>query len=119
MRPPRPSIITLLVCALLGATIHVHASPVASDALSNHLPAAWAGSWNEFDIVARDGDDHHHGAPIMKLNETEVLMGHGPTPPSYWTVDVEESGRGHAGLMVVHGVLMSAAFFVALPAGEC
>jgi hypothetical protein len=60
------------------------------------------------------------GAPLTQLNETEVLEGHAPTPPSYWTIDVEEPGdqQRHPGLMAAHACLMSVAFFGALPAGR-
>ena len=68
-------------------------------------------------VLARNEDHHHQGTALLALNETDVLMGHGPTPPSYWTIDVVE-GSGHAGLMVLHAIFMCAAFFVALPAGE-
>lgn len=65
----------------------------------------------------RDGHGHHHGAPLLELNETQVLEGHAPTPPSYWSVDVDVGGPNtHSGLMALHVVFMCLAFFVALPA---
>lgn len=79
-------------------------------------------------LIVRDGHGHHnaHGAPLLRLNETEVTMYHAPTPPSYWTIDIDgididgnnlDASR-HPGLMMLHGVLMSLAFFVALPICE-
>ncbi|KAI0736138.1 hypothetical protein C8Q72DRAFT_908069 [Fomitopsis betulina] len=68
----------------------------------------------------RDGDHHHHhGAPIVELNETEVEMTHQKTPPSYYWSDVMDSQgeRRYPGLMVVHILSMSSAFFGALPVG--
>ncbi|KIM90974.1 hypothetical protein PILCRDRAFT_58846 [Piloderma croceum F 1598] len=72
--------------------------------------------------MPRDGHSHHdsHSAPLLQLNETEVLMHHAPTPPSYWTIDIDEHDPGvsrHPGLMILHGLLMSLAFFIALPVG--
>ncbi|KAH7924051.1 hypothetical protein BV22DRAFT_1035642 [Leucogyrophana mollusca] len=63
---------------------------------------------------------HHHGAPLLELNETEISMWHGPTPPSYWSIDIEDRDPDvsrYPGLMALHVVFMSLAFFVALPAG--
>ncbi|PPQ66760.1 hypothetical protein CVT24_008717 [Panaeolus cyanescens] len=44
-------------------------------------------------------------------------MYHAPIPPSYYTLDWEDEGHEsqHGGFMILHGILMSAAFFVALP----
>lgn len=75
----------------------------------------------------RDGDEHGHGhghgnaAPIVELNETDVLLDHAPTPPSYWSIDIDgyRSGQtGHPGLMALHAIMMALAFFGALPAGQ-
>jgi hypothetical protein len=75
----------------------------------------------EHGIVPRDGHGHaHHGITLSQLNETEVLQSHGPTPPSYWTIDVgsdESEGTRHPGLMALHVLFMSVAFFGALPVG--
>ncbi|KAF5369910.1 hypothetical protein D9758_001192 [Tetrapyrgos nigripes] len=63
---------------------------------------------------------HHHGAPLTELNETEVTMYHAPIPESYFTLDFdypETATQRRPGLMMTHAVLMSLAFFVALPAG--
>lgn len=87
----------------------VSASPSALDNLSSHL------------ISARDGGHHnHHAAPLLKLNETEIIMHHAPTPPSYYTIDWEGDGseKRHPGLLVSHAVLMSLAFFLLLPVGK-
>ena len=77
-------------------------------------------------LYIRDGAEHRHGhghgnmPPIVELNETDVLLDHAPTPPSYWSIDID--GRGgesrHPGLMVLHGLMMTLAFFGALPAGQ-
>ncbi|KAF8264950.1 hypothetical protein EI94DRAFT_1772521 [Lactarius quietus] len=84
--------------------------------------------WNpSFGLSKReDVDEHGHGhghgnvAPIVELNETDVLLTHAPTPPSYWSIDIDGYGPGdtrHPGLMVLHAIMMSLAFFGALPAG--
>jgi len=71
-------------------------------------------------LSRRDEQSHHahHAAPLLVLNETEVTMHHAPTPPSYYTIDWEESYQTrYPGLMISHGIFMSLAFFVALPIG--
>ncbi|KAG2013477.1 cytoplasmic protein [Coprinopsis cinerea AmutBmut pab1-1] len=75
-------------------------------------------------LVRRDGDHGHHNPhaqPILELNETEILLHHSPTPPSYYTIDWEGEGdpneTRHPGLMMGHILFMSLAFFGALPAG--
>ena len=74
------------------------------------------------DIVARDGGhDHHnhHDTPKLELNETEIEMYHGKTPPSYYTMDWEDvdSKSRYPGLLIAHALCMSLAFFGALPIG--
>lgn len=74
-------------------------------------------------IFARDGGhDHHssHDTPKLELNETEIEMYHGKTPPSYYTMDWDDadSKSRYPGLMIAHGLFMSLAFFGALPIGE-
>lgn len=72
----------------------------------------------------RDGaHDHHnpHAQPVLELNETEILMHHSPTPPSYYTIDWEEpenAAKRHSGLIISHALFMGLAFFLALPMGE-
>jgi hypothetical protein len=78
-------------------------------------------------LFERDGDEHGHGhghghaAPLVELNETEVLLYHAPTPPSYWSIDIDDpdsaNGRHH-NLMLLHSLFMMLAFFGALPAGS-
>ena len=79
-------------------------------------------------LYLRDGDEHGHGhghhgnmAPLVELNETEVLLHHDPTPPSYWSIDIDEPDSGksrHPGLMTLHALFMMLAFLGALPAGS-
>lgn len=78
-------------------------------------------------LYPRDGDEHGHGhghhgnmAPLVELNETEVLLHHDPTPPSYWSIDIDNPDSResrHPGLMALHALSMLLAFFGALPAG--
>lgn len=77
-------------------------------------------------LFRRDGDDHMHGhnhheeAKII-LNETEILLYHAPTPPSYYTIDFEDMTSGESrypGFMALHIIFMSLAFFGALPVGK-
>jgi len=79
-------------------------------------------------LYLRDGDEHGHGhghhanmAPLVELNETEVLLHHDPTPPSYWSIDIDEPDPAksrHPGLMTLHALFMMLAFLGALPAGS-
>jgi hypothetical protein len=84
-----------------------------------HDPYSLPAIARDTDILIRDGDHHHHGEPKLELNETEIEMWDGPTPSSYYTIDWEEpdSNTRHPGLMVTHALLMSLAFFGALPIG--
>ncbi|KZT65982.1 hypothetical protein DAEQUDRAFT_656073, partial [Daedalea quercina L-15889] len=70
-------------------------------------------------LYRRDGDHHHHAAPLLELNETEVATTHQPTPPSYYWSDIMDTqgDRRYPGLMAVHVLSMGFAFFGALPAG--
>lgn len=79
-------------------------------------------------ITKRDGMGHGHehghamAAPLTELDEDEILRWNGPTPPSYWTIDVEEGDpnvQRYPWLMALHVLFMSIAFFGALPAGKC
>ncbi|KDQ16101.1 hypothetical protein BOTBODRAFT_31175 [Botryobasidium botryosum FD-172 SS1] len=60
-----------------------------------------------------------HAAPLLQLNETEVLLHHAPDPPSYWSHDFEGDHPHDEGtwpaLMLFHVLGMSLAFFVFLP----
>ena len=71
-------------------------------------------------IFARDGGHDHHDTPKLDLNETEIEMYHGKTPPSYYTIDWEDadSKSRYPGLIMAHALFMSLAFFGALPIGE-
>jgi hypothetical protein len=62
---------------------------------------------------------HGHGPPKVEINETDILLWHKPTPPSYGTHDFDDlnATNRHPGLMGLHALLMSLAFFVALPIG--
>ncbi|KAJ3575156.1 hypothetical protein NP233_g1288 [Leucocoprinus birnbaumii] len=98
---------------LLLAVFSFHPSPASSQEI-----AVRDGSRSLF--VRDGGHDHHssHAQPLLELNETEILMWHAPTPPSYYTIDWEEpenADKRHPGLMVSHAVFMSLAFFIALP----
>lgn len=74
-------------------------------------------------LYKRDEHGHHHmGAPLTELNETEILLHHAPTPPSYWSIDFEDEAsddRRYPGLMGLHILFMGLAFFGALPIGAC
>jgi hypothetical protein len=90
-----------LVLSILSAVTPLRASPTL------------------FAVVSRDGHGHHK-APLLELNETEILMYHDPTPPSYASVDFapfDPAVTRHPGLIVSHVIFISLAFFVALPIG--
>ena len=78
-------------------------------------------------LYDRDGDELGHGQnhgnaiPVVQLNETEVLLYHDPTPPSYWSIDIDDPDPGderHPSLMLLHSLFMMFAFLGALPAGS-
>ncbi|KAF9451619.1 cytoplasmic protein [Macrolepiota fuliginosa MF-IS2] len=99
---------------LLLAALSIYYSP----ALSQELEAREGNH-----IFVRDGDHHHHtpyAQPLLELNETEILMKHSPTPPSYYTIDWEDPENAttrHPGLIISHALFMGLAFFIALPMG--
>ncbi|KAG8218789.1 hypothetical protein J3R82DRAFT_4464, partial [Butyriboletus roseoflavus] len=71
--------------------------------------------------VRDDAYMHVHSAqPKSEINETEILQWHLPTPPSYWSIDIQDRDPDVArfpALITLHALFMSLAFFVALPAG--
>lgn len=131
--PAIPVLLTVLPSAVMRA---LHILPFLAPALAGafaaapphdiralDLPVASGSNLNTHEeiLFRRDGDHHHHhGAPIVELNETEVEMTHQKTPPSYYWSDVMDSQgeRRYPGLMVVHILSMSSAFFGALPVGK-
>src|SRR5882762_4975805 len=118
-------LIPALVAAVFSATAQVNASPAkALDPIVRRQAAADGLILSEwFALLSRDGEHSHHtshAAPLVELNETEVSMYHSPTPPSYWTIDIDDHDTDvsrYPELMILHGLLMSLAFFVALPMG--
>lgn len=112
---------TALISAVLLTTLssHVQAVPgVLAHPASPDLTLT-----ARSDLLPRDGSHEHghggHGAPLTEINETLILQWHLPTPPSYGTHDFDDPDVTHKypGLMGLHALLMSAAFFVALPIG--
>jgi hypothetical protein len=121
----------LLPSLALYATDYALAIPYtvsSSPNLASRNPADLSGRTdviNSFPYV-RDGDHPNHGhghahpAPIIQLNETEVLLHHAPTPPSYWSLDIDNTSgeTRYPTLMILHALFMILAFFGALPAGS-
>lgn len=114
---PLPFLIPALTLALATApTLADGASPVALH------------ERDAFDTVSylqrRDGHghghSHSHAQPLLELNETEVVLYHQPTPPSYYSIDFMDRNSDesrHPGFMGLHILFMSLAFFGALPVG--
>lgn len=112
----------LILPALAAAAASVAAGPSSPDSRSlERLPRSEH-------LVPRDGDHghgghgghSHHAQPLLELNDTEFIMAHGPTPPSYFWLDLKEppaDEKRYPGLMGLHALCMSMAFFVALPTG--
>lgn len=103
--------------------LSVLAVPVADlDLAEAHTTRHGLASSGDF-LVVRRNNDHmhmHHGAPLTELNETAIIQWHAPTPPSYWSIDIEDrdpSVARYPGLMALHVIFMTLAFFVALPVG--
>lgn len=75
------------------------------------------------DVHSHTSHSSHHSEPLVQLNETDVLRSNGPDPLSYWAHDFEATDDDHdsknwRGLMGLHVVGMTLAFFVLLPAGK-
>lgn len=106
----RPSAAVLVLLPLLIAPLSARAFPTPSIRSST--------------IHVRDDTHMHmhtHSAPVYEINETEILQWHLPTPPSYWSIDIEDRNPNVArypALIALHALFMSLAFFVALPAGK-
>ncbi|TCD66945.1 hypothetical protein EIP91_000723 [Steccherinum ochraceum] len=112
-------VIPFLIPALAAAFAFAAPPSPHSEVALEHLDVA---PQHEALLYKRDGHGHHHmGAPLTELNETEVLMYHAPTPPSYYTIDFEGDGplneKRYPGLMGLHVLFMGLAFFGALPIG--
>ncbi|TBU23495.1 hypothetical protein BD311DRAFT_673841 [Dichomitus squalens] len=125
MRIHRVHSVALLIPALaaaLAAATALPSSPSDTRSLGHVSPLS---EQAERLLVSRDGDHghgghSHHAAPVVQLNETEVYMTHGTTPPSYYWHDIMEppqDGERYPGLMGLHALSMSLAFFGALPIG--
>jgi hypothetical protein len=113
---------SVLVIVLIGPLLVV-AVPAVDLTLCQEHPHAQSISSGDFRVLRRDGDHvhMHHGAPLTELNETEILQWHAPTPPSYWSIDIDDrdpSVLRYPGFMALHMVFMTLAFFVALPVGK-
>ncbi|KAG1874579.1 hypothetical protein DFJ58DRAFT_757750 [Suillus subalutaceus] len=107
----------LLAISFIGP-LSVSAVPVAEAHTTRHGVT----SSGDFLLVRRDNDHMHmhHGAPLTELNETAIIQWHDPTPPSYWSIDIEDRDPSvvrYPGLMALHVIFMTLAFFVALPVG--
>lgn len=119
------STLGLLVLALAAVIITispVHAFPSASENVGSRQLTPDSLLSRRYGLLSRDDHGHHnhHAAPLTELNETELTMYHAPTPPSYWSIDFEDSNSDdsrYPGLIMLHGLLMSLAFFGALPIG--
>lgn len=102
--------------------LSVLAVPVADLLAEAHITRHGVASSGDFLVVRRDNDHMHvhHGAPLTELNETAIIQWHAPTPPSYWSIDIDDRNTSvarHPGLMALHVIFMTLAFFVALPVG--
>ncbi|THH02427.1 hypothetical protein EW026_g477 [Hermanssonia centrifuga] len=106
----------LLIPALAAA--FAVAAPPSPDASHDLADIA-----SEVLLTRRDEHEHGHGhqaATVMVLNETEILLYHAPTPPSYWSIDFgdrQPDDKRYPGLMGLHIAFMVLAFFGALPVG--
>ncbi|KAI0637953.1 hypothetical protein C8Q77DRAFT_1214897 [Trametes polyzona] len=112
-----------LLVPILASAALTAAGPSCSDSRSlDCLPAA-----SEHFLAPRDGDHGHgghghghHEQVQTEFNDTEFILQHGPTPPSYFWLDLKEppaDAKRYPGLMGLHALCMSLAFFGALPIG--
>ena len=107
-----------LALALVGAVPPAKSEVTYYSDIDHVLP-------HEEVLIRRDGDHAHghnmHAAPLLVLNETEIALSHQPTPPSYWSIDIQDRNpedQRYPGLMLVHALFMGLAFFGALPIGS-
>jgi hypothetical protein len=101
---------------LVLASLVLTSLTTAADASADFTESA-----ERWQLSKRDGHGQHAVAPVLELNETELALSHQPTPPSYYTIDwedPEQAAARHPGLIIIHGLSMSLAFFVFLPMGE-
>ena len=122
------SLAAATLLAALARTPQVHAAPNALAEPEPYIDSDTYFRVRRADsnvLVARQGHDHAHGhghaAPLLELNETDILRFHEPSPPSYGTHDFEDPDVEHKYpyLMGLHALFMGAAFFGALPIGTC
>jgi hypothetical protein len=129
----------LAVWCLLGASCNAlatfsdnpsHALALRDDHDMPNMPTANVTNVDQpktGDGSAGDGHGHGHGhlAPLLELDEAEILQNHAPDPLSYWehdtttTPDDPHSQHPQYGrLMAAHVIAMSLAFFAVLPLGN-
>ncbi|KAI0053061.1 hypothetical protein FA95DRAFT_1552948 [Auriscalpium vulgare] len=109
----------LVLPTALPAAASPHPAPLPDALLPRHPEPAPTSPWDP-SLVRRDGHPHGHSAPKTHINETDVLLTHAPTPPSYYSIDFDHhdsDDKRYPALMALHIAFMSAAFFGALPAG--
>ncbi|KAI9001345.1 hypothetical protein BD414DRAFT_404717 [Trametes punicea] len=107
-----PAFLVPLLAAAVAAAV---AAPSCSDASS--LDCVPGASSKQL-LIPRDehGGHNHHAQPLVELNEEHLA----PTPPSYFWLDIKEppaDEKRYPGLMALHALCMSLAFFGALPIG--
>ena len=118
MRTPRAAI---LLPALAGVALAAASTvPCSSSQSLECAPALTEQYLQPRDGSHGHGGHGHHAQPLTELNETEVTMYHDPTPDSYYWIDFVASPNDeprYPGLMGMHALFMSLAFFGALPIG--
>lgn len=85
----------------------------------SRMPLIFALLFTLLTIISATPDEHahphsSHTQPQKLINETEILQHHDPDPLSYYAHD---SIDGYKGLMILHVLGMSVAFWVLLPMG--
>ena len=120
----RPTQLALASVGLLALTYNVGSVSALPNALASPGPEAQPGdlAYSPIFLARRDGGHEHghgHNAPLAEINETLILQWHKPTPPSYGTHDFDDPDvtSKYPGLMGLHALFMSLAFFGALPIG--
>lgn len=120
-------VFSFLISILSVSALHI--SRHADDEDEGHRVAAHDQSNPDSNSISMPSpmthDEHSHGrhnAPLLELNETEILQGHAPDPLSYWSHDYELSKdqdfNNWRSLMILHVLGSSTALFVLLPIGE-
>lgn len=93
---------------LMHSISHLDSSSEANSSMPTTIPVAESSHQH-------GGHDHHHShaKPLTEYNESNTIFWHGEDPLSH--LDHDSTTEGHRGVLVVHVLFATLAFFVLLP----